>query len=219
MKIKSFGCSFIFGSELPDTINREFGASSLTWPAVIAAQRQWHYECFAYPGRGNLYIADRVLEQAAEYEPGDVFVINWTWVDRFDFFDAQDSWSSVLPQDRSKTADSYHRYLHSQKRDKLVSLLYIHGCLNALENRAIPYVMTYMDHILEETRWHTDPAIASLQQEVLHKLHNFPGGNFLEWSRQHDYPVSDLWHPLQQAHEQAAHVMMPLVEQALKKQN
>ena len=217
MKIKSFGCSFIFGSELPDTIDREFGASAMTWPALMAQNLRWQYQCFAWPGRGNLYIADRVLEQAAEYQPGDVFVINWTWVDRFDYFDEKDSWSSVLPQDRSKTADSYHRYLHSQKRDKLASLLYIHSCVAELEKQSIPYVMTYMDHILEETRWHTDPAITSLQQSVLKKLHNFPGGNFLEWSKQQGYPVSDLWHPLQQAHAQAAQVMMPFLQQALQR--
>jgi hypothetical protein len=219
LKIKSFGCSFIFGSELSDIRTRQdLQPSALTWPALIAQQRGWQYECYAYPGRGNLYIADRVLEQVSQARKGDVFVINWTWVDRFDYFAAQDdSWSSILPRDQGKVQDVYHRHLHSQKRDKLVSLMYIMTAIQALRQRKLPFVMTYMDHILAETRWHTDAAIQALQQQVLPCLRDFQGENFLEWSRRHQFAVSDLWHPLEQAHAAAATLMMPSIDATLRR--
>lgn len=219
MKIKSFGCSFVFGSELPDIRQRQdLQPSAMTWPAVIASHRGWQYQCFAYPGRGNLYIADRVLEQAAQARKGDVFVINWTWIDRFDYFCAEDdSWSSILPRDTGKIASSYHRHLQSQKRDKLVSLMYIYSAVQALQHRRIPFVMTYMDHLLRETQWHTDAAIASLQDQITPCLRDFQGMNLLEWSRAQGYPVSDLWHPLEQAHAAAAQYMMPSIDAILRR--
>jgi hypothetical protein len=218
LKIKSFGCSFIFGSELPDIATGDFRPSDLTWPAVLARRQQWQYECHAWPGRGNLYIADRVLEQVQLSDKHTVFIINWTWVDRFDYFSAvDDAWQSILPQDRGSIPDHYHRHLHSQKRDKLVSLMYIYSCMQALHNNSIPYVMTYMDHILDETRWHSDAAIAALQDSVLPRLQDFDGSNFLDWSRSHGYAVSDLWHPLQAAHAAAADFMLPRIQRVLSR--
>lgn len=189
----------------------------MTWPALIAQRQRWFYECYAWPGRGNLYIADKVLEQVHCSDNDTVFIINWTWVDRFDYFSAaDDTWQSVLPQDRGTIPDHYHRHLHSQKRDKLVSLLYIYSCIQALDSKNIPYIMTYMDNILHETRWHTDAAIAALQATVLPNLDDFHGSNFLDWSRGQGHAVSDLWHPLQDAHCAAADLMLPRVQAAAK---
>ena len=188
----------------------------MTWPALIAQRQQWPYECYAWPGRGNLYIADRVLEQVSQSTDQDLFIINWTWVDRFDYFTAaDDAWGSILPRDTGTVPDGYHRHLHSQKRDKLVSLMYIHSCISMLDHHGIPFVMTYMDELLREKRWHTDPAIESLQNKVLSRLTDFQGLDFLSWSRQHGYPVSDLWHPLAQAHAAAADVQMYVVLDAV----
>ena len=213
MKIKSFGCSFIFGSELPDTVGAPFGPSDLTWPALIAKQQGWHYQCCAWPGRGNLYIADQIIEQCQEASAGsEIFLINWTWVDRFDYFSADhDQWQSILPNDRGQIQDLYHRHLHSQKRDKLVSLLYMQAAIQMLRCRGIPFVMTSMDPILHDTRWHSDAAISVLQRDVLPHLQDFGGMNFLDWSRSQGHPVSALWHPLSEAHAAACRMMTPLV--------
>jgi hypothetical protein len=219
VKIKSFGCSFVFGSELPDTIDAPFGPSAMTWPALMAKQQGWDYQCCAWPGRGNLYIADEICEHSqAEYVTDVIFIVNWTWTDRFDYFSAdRDQWQSILPNDRGSIQDLYHRHLHSQKRDKLVSLMYMQAAIGMLQDRGIPFVMTSMDPILHETQWHSDAAIAALQKKVLPCLDDFQGENFLDWSRGQGYAVSDLWHPMTNAHAAACELMTPVMLSRLKK--
>ena len=63
MKLKSFGCSFIFGSELHDD---GYGGphatpSQHTWPALLAKDLGYDYQCYARPGSGNLRILNEVL--------------------------------------------------------------------------------------------------------------------------------------------------------------
>lgn len=50
MKLKSFGCSFIFGLELSDIGAKSKKYSQLTWPAIIAQRQGLEYECYARPG-------------------------------------------------------------------------------------------------------------------------------------------------------------------------
>ena len=65
MKLKSFGCSFIWGSDLPDDGRNlpRATASRLTWPALLAQDLEYEYECHARPGAGNLQITERLLNQ------------------------------------------------------------------------------------------------------------------------------------------------------------
>ena len=86
MKLKSFGCSFIFGSDLADAVaipSQFTVASQFTWPAIVAKKLNYDYECFARPAAGNLQIAEQALSQAAN-SPESLFVISWSWIDRFD---------------------------------------------------------------------------------------------------------------------------------------
>ena len=85
MNLKSFGCSFIFGSELSDDgkNGRYATGSKLTWPAHVARHLNYTYLCYARPGSGNLQIAERTLTHLATNEHA-LFVINWTYIDRFD---------------------------------------------------------------------------------------------------------------------------------------
>jgi hypothetical protein len=219
VELKSFGCSFIFGSELSDiALRRDLRPSSLTWPALIAARNGWQYQCHAYPGRGNLYITNSVLSQIPHSKSEVIFVINWTWIDRFDYFDpSTDNWQSILPNDQNKAAGYYHRWLHSQRRDKLSSLINAVLVLDTLQSHQIPFVMTFMDGLMLENTWHQDTALQYLQQRLTPHLCDFQGRDFLTWSRANRYPITELWHPLTQAHEAAAQVMDPRVQQALAK--
>ena len=64
MKLKSFGCSYIFGSELSDDLlppSPTKPASQLTWPALLAQRFDLPYECYALPATGNLRILDQLL--------------------------------------------------------------------------------------------------------------------------------------------------------------
>ena len=87
MKLKSFGCSFIYGSDLADaSINPgNLIPSNHTWPAHLARLQNRDYECYAKPGSGNLQILEKILTQASDKDKHDLFVIGWTWIDRFDY--------------------------------------------------------------------------------------------------------------------------------------
>lgn len=216
MKLKSFGCSFIYGTDLADD-GRGFldaGSSSLTWPSLLAQHLNYDYECYARAGAGNLRILEKVLGQVAIDEPA-VFVIGWTWIDRFDYTtpipdgyklpDVVDNeiWKTVMPVDTDARAQNYYRDLHSQYRDKLTSLVYIKTSIDTLKQKNIPFIMTYMDNILFETQWQCTPAIQELQNYVFPYMTKFDGGTFLEYSKEKGFPISKTLHPLEPAHQAA----------------
>lgn len=222
MKLKSFGCSFIFGSDLPDDTNGVgepwFPASQLTWPALLAQHHNYTYECHARPGSGNLRILEKVLSQATT-EPA-VFVIGWSWIDRFDYVtDAlefplhlrhpydlandQNIWQTIRPGSSSSESDFYYRNLHTQYRDKLSTLIHMRTAIDVLNQRQIPFIMTYMDELIFERQYHVNAAVIDLQNYVLPYMTKFEDQTFLDYSRRHGFPVSPGLHPLQQAHQAA----------------
>ena len=74
--LKSFGCSFIFGTDLSDSTNLK--ASYSTWPAHMAKHLGYQYGCLAKGGIGNFQILQRVLDHI-NFTNNDLFVIAWTW--------------------------------------------------------------------------------------------------------------------------------------------
>jgi hypothetical protein len=214
MILKSFGCSFIFGSDLADDENGEIHAqaSRLTWPALLAQDLGYSYQCHARPGSGNLRILEKVLSQSS-HDPA-LFVIGWSWIDRFDytvlpsgrdhiydFIGDADLWRTVMPIDTDSRAKNYYKDLHSQYRDKLSNLTYIHTAISVLKSRHIPFVMTYMDELLFETQWHCNGAILELQKSIRPYMTTFEDQTFLEWSRKKGFPISETLHPLEPAHQ------------------
>lgn len=200
MKLKSFGCSFVYGNELNDCNGQ---ASNLTWPALIAKRLGLDYECYAQAGCGNLHIANNILNQVS-VEPA-VYVINWTWIDRFDYVNsANDSWISLLPNDTSENSNYYFKHIHSQFRDKLTTLMHMKMTLDTLQQCQQKFIMTLMDETVFETQWHTSGSVAFLQQKIEPYIKRFDGLSFLDWSRRNGYPESNLWHPLETAHQAAA---------------
>lgn len=210
MKLKSFGCSFIFGSDLADDGHTRPGSrpSQLTWPAHLARYWSRQYECYARPGSGNLQILERLLTQVACSTDKDFFIIGWSWIDRFDYYnpnyDPQSNipaWSTIMPDTNTDLAKTYHRHLHSEYRDKFTVLSYIKLAIDTLNQQHIPFVMTHMDETLFESRWHISPAVVALQHYVRPYMTLFQGQTFLDWSRNHKYPESGKWHPLEAAHQ------------------
>jgi hypothetical protein len=215
MKLKSFGCSFIFGSDLADDgRDQPFAtASKFTWPALLAQDLQMQYECYARPGSGNLRILEKVLSVATQ-EPA-VFVIGWTWIDRFDYVvdfanqrhnihdlaDECNLWRTMMPQDRSANSDFYFRQLHNQYRDKLSSLIYIKTAIDTLTQKNLPFIMTYMDELLFETEWHASSAVTDLQTSIRPYMTKFEDKTFLEFAKVHNFPISETLHPLEPAHQ------------------
>lgn len=226
MNLKSFGCSFIFGSELADDGRDGPYAtpSQLTWPAHLSRHLGRNYECFARPGSGNLQILERILNQVPASTSADLFVIGWTWIDRFDYYDSnydpktkRTPWSTIMPIDDNNLAKVYYRDLHSEYRDKFTCLSYIKLAIDTLNQRNIPFIMTYMDELLFDQQWHVSPGVEELQNFVRPWMTTFEGQTFLDWSRHHGYEETDLWHPLEQAHQAGADVIKSNLDAILHK--
>jgi hypothetical protein len=202
-KLKSFGCSFIFGDDLKDTFLEDDPWSACTWPALLAKYQGYNYECYAQSGSGNLQILDALLNQLQDSDPA-VYVVGWTWIDRFDYTDPESSgWHTVRPTNTDSTAQYYYKQLHSQYRDKLTTLSYINTAITALTKQGCKFIMTCQDSLIFETCWHTSPAIQILQNSVEPHITNFAGMDFLEWSRHNGHAISPAWHPLESAHQAA----------------
>jgi hypothetical protein len=154
---------------------------------------------------GNLQILDRVLNQV-NTEPA-VFVVNWTWIDRFDYTHDDDKWRTILPGDNTQQADYYYRELHSQYRDKLSTLMAIRLTIDTLNQKGCPYIMTYMDDLMYENQWHSTPAITDLQEYIRPHMTTFDSMNFLDWSRENGHEISKTSHPLESAHQAGAEYM------------
>jgi hypothetical protein len=215
MKLKSFGCSFIYGSDLADEkIAPGNHPSALSWPALLAKQFNFDYECYARAGAGNLYILEQVLTQAAD-QTQDLFVIGWTWIDRFDYTNTQDEWKTILPVDTTADADFYYRNFHSQYKDKLMTLMYIRTAIDVLKQKSIPFMMTFMDDLILETKWHTTPAISDMQNYIQPWLTTFDGQTFLNWSKKNNFPISEKMHPLETAHAVGAKYMISEIQNYL----
>lgn len=212
MLVKSFGCSFVFGTDLPGQVANN--PSQLTWPAVFSQQQGHHYRCHARGGIGNLAIADRILEEIA-LDVTALFIVGWTWIDRFDYIDENQCWSTIRPGSDSNLAKTYYQDLHSETRDKLTSLMIMRTVIDSLRERDFPFIMTYMDELLFDRTYNTTPTITALQDYVNPYMTRFEGKTFLNWSRGHGYPESANWHPLEQAHAAGADV----IRQAFDKQN
>jgi hypothetical protein len=210
MKLKSFGCSFIFGSELADDGRDGPYAtpSQLTWPAHLASHLGYSYNCYARPGAGNLQILEQILNQVPDNEPS-LFVIGWTWIDRFDYYPtnptdlSRSPWRTIMPIDTTELAKVYYRDLHSEYRDKFTCLSYIKLAIDTLKQKDIPFVMTYMDELLFDQRWNTSPAAAELQEQIAPHMTQFDGMTFLDWSKKNGYQITEKWHPLEAAHRAA----------------
>jgi hypothetical protein len=212
MLVKSFGCSFIFGTDLPDQLS--FNPSRLTWPAIFSRQKNHHYRCHAQAGSGNLAITERVLEEVAR-DVTALFIISWTWIDRFDYIDKTQNWSTIRPGSDSALAKTYYQELHSETQDKLLSLIAMRSVIDSLQEKGFPFIMTYMDELLFDCKYNTTPAITALQDYVKPYMTTFEGQTFLNWSRNKGYPESPGWHPLTEAHSAAADVII----QSFDKQN
>jgi len=228
MKLKSFGCSFIYGSDLADcphgTGQKHPPPSNLTWPALLASRYGMDYHCHARPASGNLQILETLLSNISDAE-NTLVIVNWTWIDRFSFIDESEKtsnspwnpngWCSLLPGQKQILAETYYRYLHSQFRDKLETLICIKVAIDSLRARDMRFIMTYTDDLTFETQWHTSTAITDLQDFVRPHMSYFNSQSYWQWITAKKFNLSDRWHPLESAHEAAAELMCPVIDTIL----
>lgn len=212
MTVKSFGCSFVWGTELSDITAKNKKFSNLTWPALIADKLQIPYQCYARPGAGNLFVLQSLLNQAND--PADLYIINWTYHGRFDYVYSQgekttSSWHSILPWDTNDRAEYYYRNFHSEFTDKLQNLIWIATAVSALTELGAKFCMTYMDSELLDDRWNVTPGMTKLQQKIRPHLNQFDNMNFVDWAKANNYAIGPVGnHPLEAAHSAAAEYLL-----------
>jgi hypothetical protein len=215
MKLKSFGCSFTYGSDLHDCmlpdcaydIPGSFGPSQYTWPALLAKSLSYEYECYAQPGIGNLHIYYNLLNHINRLD-SDLMVINWTWLDRFDFLDPmyEEKWNTLRPTGQEKEHQLYYKYFYNQYTTMVTNATYILSAVNLLKKHNKKFIMTVMDpdtfgHIDEN--WQDPKPITLLQKEINPHVTWFEDQTFLQWSKQKGFPISETLHPLEDAHQAA----------------
>jgi hypothetical protein len=212
MKIKTFGCSLTHGTDL-EYVTHELDVSGTTeptrptWPALLAQHFRLPYETHAWPGIGNLRICERVLFQAKLKDPA-IFVINWSWTDRFDYLEPeQEKWETLLPTGHAQRNKLYYKNFYNQSHAVFNNLCWIHAALSVLLEKNIPFYMTAIDPVLfhnTDSTWQDTLAVSLLQQRIKNHINWFDGLDFLSWSRKNNFPVSKNWHPLETAHKAAA---------------
>lgn len=205
MTVKSFGCSFTWGSELPDcsidlkTATTPPMPSGLTWPALIAKHKNTDYKCFAWPGAGNFFIANQVLDQCASSKgTDDFFIVNWTYIDRFDYVipdhpgpysnyrdwnrvddpGVASPWKTCLPSSSSE----YYKSYHSEFRDKLASLQVVKLCIDTLLQLEIQFIVTAIDELMFDQSWHMSDSIKFLQDYTLPHITKFDNQSFIDYA-------------------------------------
>ena len=219
MVLKSFGCSFIYGNELSDCTTKQFSQS--TWPALYAKHYDLNYQCYARAGTGNLVILEQLLSQIANPEPA-LFVVNWTWIDRFDYThltisndpiaSTWNNWHTIMPVDETVLAKTYYQELHTEYRDKLTTLMSIRLVIDTLRQKNIPFIMTYMDDLMFDQRWNTTPAVIDLQEYIKPYMTTFDNHTFVDWSKKNGYPITKIGHPLEEAHAAAGDYMIKVFD-------
>lgn len=217
--LKSFGCSFIYGTDLADD-GPDFGfvgprGSKLTYPALIADKLGLDYSCFAQGGQGNLSILFSILKAIATrmHQSQSPWIINWTYIDRFDYGFEYDQpiCDSICPTDQTIEAQHYYKFFNTEYTDQIRTLQSMYCAIQALQSEQIPFLMTYMDPLITDQSW-AQPGTKWLQQQIAPFLHSFEGMDFLTWSKSRGFPVSNLNHPLEEAHAAAADLMLPVVQ-------
>jgi hypothetical protein len=121
----------------------------------------------------------------------------------------------LTPCSSDLAGEIYYRDLHSEYRDKLTSLICIKTAIDFLKVNNCPFIMTFMDPLIVDTKYHVNSTIRQLQDAVCDYLEDFEKMNFLDWSKYHGYKISPQNHPLEEAHQAAAEYMMPRIDAIL----
>jgi hypothetical protein len=84
--------------------------------------------------------------------------------------------------------------------------------IDTLLQKNIKFLMTHMDNLMFDQTWHITPAIRNLQEYIKPYTTTFEGQTFLDFSRTNGYPISDMLHPMELAHQAAADYMLTVFD-------
>lgn len=157
-------------------------------------------------------------------DPESFFVVQWTFIDRFDYSDpqgwhfnqGQNDFLTLRPGDQSMQAEFYFQHLHSEFRDKLSTLIYIKTALDLLKEKNCKFLMTCLDNLVWSNVYHSSPALEHWQKSIIPELRLFAGMDFLTWSRSKNFAVGKTGHPTEDAHKAACELMRPVTDAILR---
>ena len=221
-KLIAFGDSFTWGTDLSDefillnntetdaTLMKRYGKlpnkfSKLTWPSLIANDVGVDYMCHAIPGSSNQTIAREFLSNVSNISNDDMVVINWTWINRWDFYNSDNEWETIRPSgSKSKNSEIYFKYIQSELWDKWESLKTISTVLDVLKSNDINFLMTCIDPLILDNKWHAPSYIRAIQHNINKYILWFDEMGFYDWSKKNNFPLSTEGnHPLDKAHDEA----------------
>lgn len=224
MILGAFGDSFLFGSDLSDVSTNNnfehFYPSSLTYTALLAKKFNLEYYCTARPGQSNKIIADDVIRAISFHKDSMFYIINWSWIDRYEYISEDNSalvrgWCSILPTDNTDLSKTYYKNFYSDLNSKLSNLLYVYSVLGLLQEYRCKFIMTNMDSLMFDKKFNCTYSIDLLQNKIESSITYFEGQNFLDYSKKYHYEISENWHPLEEAHEAAADYLFPMANHLL----
>lgn len=203
-KLHAFGDSFTFGSDLKDTIivPGTVKPSNSTWPALLSKHRSLDYVCHAYPGETNQTIVRKFFDNLHLINDDDFVVVNWTWINRWDFYNVENSkWEHLRPDtEDSIFFENYIKYFQSELWDKMETLKAINLVHLMLKSKKIKFIATCIDKLAFDTVWHCPTYVENLQNNVNDDIVWFDDKGFYNWAKTNNYKISDKWHPLEEAH-------------------
>lgn len=168
-------------------------------------------------GVGNLWILQALVRWISMRQRREHFcwIVNWTYIDRYDVWQSETGWNTIRPTCRTSLAKNYYRDIDSQLSNQLRTLTYICTAISLLQKHNIPFLMTCIDDLIFAPGPNEPSAIPLLQDHVRPYVVDFEGLNFLAWSRSKGFAISELGHPLEQAHAAAAQLMLPAIDAIL----
>ena len=211
MILASFGCSFVWGTELPDCSATQ--PSALSWPALVAQDLGYEYRCFAQGARGNLFIAHQIL---CEARVADLVVVNWTYLDRYDVRESNNQWNTYLPGDRDH--GRYFERYQNDYRDKLLTLFEIKNCIDYLRNNGKQFLMAAQDPLLFDFKYHTSAATYRLQREMQPHFLNFGGVSHLDWAVKQGHATTAQGHLESSGHRAVADYVLQQINTNITKE-
>jgi len=184
--------------------------SRLTWPALLAEHLNLEYFCYAQPGFSNHAILRTILKLREYFNKGDTIVVNWTWLDRWEYYIENpiaktiipNKWKQIRP-DFNKSdldADAYYRYFYTDVNAKYEALKTILLTNYMLKSKEVNVIMTCIDENIADRNYDTFSFISELQDQTEELIQWFDGLGFYNWAKENKFSISEKWHPLEDAH-------------------
>jgi hypothetical protein len=231
MIIVAGGDSFVWGSELADSLNGSpNGYSRSTYSALLSKQYGASYKCAAFPGNSNDAIARMTMLECNKHSKKVGAIVSWTFMPRFEFRFAYpiqspiSPWTSINPHQYNKPevkdfSDYFFKHVGTdieyQQYNSLRAALLLQ---TYFINKHIPYMFTLADN-----NFCNDYSTLSVDCKILWDqidwnkwfffvpaeeawLTTSPRG-FYQWAVENKYDIGPMQHPLEQAHQDAAELI------------